>query len=101
MLYNPSEDYFSFKIKLDEFKKPITKRMVVSSISKLFDPLEWLAPVMITAKVIIQKMWLAKLQWEDILLDDLKIEFLEWYNSLIVLNTLKIPRWIGYTTNAK
>ena len=99
--YNPSEDYFSFKINLDEFKKPITKRMVVSSISKLFDPLGWLAPVMITAKVIIQKMWLAKLQWEDTLQKDLKNEFLEWYNSLIVLNTLKIPRWIGYTTDAK
>ena len=99
--YNPSEDYFSFKIRLDEFKKPITKRMVVSNISKLFDPLGWLAPVMITAKVIIQKMWLAKLEWEDVLPETLKTEFIDWYNGLTVLNKLKIPRWLGYTTDAK
>ena len=97
--YNPSEDHFSFKIKLDEFEKPITKRMVVSSISKLFDPLGWLAPVIVIAKILIQKLWLAGLKWEDVLPDDLK--FLDWYSSLPILNEIKVPRWLGYTPNDK
>ena len=56
---------------------------------------------MITAKVLIQKLWLAGLKWDDVLPDDLKGEFLDWYSNLKVLNEIKIPRWLGYTPNAK
>ena len=57
--------------------KQTFRRMVVFRITKLFDPLGWLVPVMITAKVIIQKLWLARLKWEDVLPDDLKTECIE------------------------
>ena len=39
----PDEDYFSFKIAIDKYEGSITKRKVVSSIAKLYDPLGWLA----------------------------------------------------------
>ena len=42
-----------------------------------------------------------KLQWEDALIENLKTEFLDWYNGLTVLHKLKISRWIDFTTNAK
>ena len=75
--------------------------MVVSRISKLFDPLGRLAPVMVTTKILIQKLWLAGLNWEDVLPDDLKTEFLDEYSILPILNDIKVPRWLGYTPNAK
>ena len=99
--YNPSEDLFAFNIKLDEFSKSATKRNTLFSISKLFDPLGWLAPVLITGKVFMQKLWLAKLKWDDRLPEDLQIQFLEWYNKLDCLNSLKFPRSINYVPNAK
>ena len=47
--WNPTDDYLSFNIVFDEFKNIIAKRQVISSIAKLYDPLGWLSPVIITA----------------------------------------------------
>ena len=99
--WNPSEDSFFFKIEIDQFKKSVTKRTVVSSIAKLYDPLGWLAPVIITAKAFIQKLWLAKIDWEDKLSQTLEAEFLNWYNQIPLLNGIKINRWLGFLPNAK
>ena len=98
---NPLNDYFSIFISIDQFKGDITKRKVLSSIAKIYDPLGWLAPVVITAKIFIQKLWLAKIDWDDILPIYLKNEFLSWYNNISALNEFKINRWIGYTPDSK
>ena len=71
----PDDNYFSFTITIVKLDGKITKRKVLSSIAKLYDPLGWLAPVVITAKAFIQKLWFAKLDWEDSLHNDLKSEF--------------------------
>ena len=41
------------------------------------------------------------MKWVDVLPEDLKVEFLNWYTNLSDLNQIKIPRWLGYTPNAK
>ena len=54
----PKDDYFFFKIDLvdfSKFKKPISKRVILSNISKIFDPLGWLSPAIVTAKMFIAK----------------------------------------------
>ena len=86
--WNPTEDFFCFNIKIDQFRKSITKRKVVSSLAKLYDPLVWLAPVIITAEAFIQNLWLAKIDWDEKLPQDLKTEFLSWYNQIPLLNML-------------
>ncbi|XP_036345712.1 uncharacterized protein LOC118754956 isoform X2 [Rhagoletis pomonella] len=39
----------------------VTKRTILSTASSLFDPLGLLAPVIVTAKILLQEMWLLKL----------------------------------------
>ena len=45
-------DYFSFYIEDTPFDLPFTKRSVLSRIARIFDPMAWLAPIVITAKII-------------------------------------------------
>ncbi|XP_012542634.2 uncharacterized protein LOC105840293 [Monomorium pharaonis] len=43
----------------------ITKRIILSTIAKIFDPLGFLAPIIISAKILIQELWPIKLSWDD------------------------------------
>ncbi|XP_076382079.1 uncharacterized protein LOC117218272 [Megalopta genalis] len=42
----------------------ITKRTILSTIAKIFDPLGLLGPAIITAKLIMQRLWQLKLDWD-------------------------------------
>ena len=43
----------------------ITKRSMLQSTSKQFDPLGWLSPVTIRAKLLLQDLWKMKLRWDE------------------------------------
>lgn len=49
--WNPTMDCFTFNMQIGEEEK-ITKRLALSSLAKIFDPLGWLTPVTITAKLL-------------------------------------------------
>ncbi|XP_018407447.1 PREDICTED: uncharacterized protein LOC108783389 [Cyphomyrmex costatus] len=42
-----------------------TKRKALSTIAKLFDPLGFLSPIIIIAKIFIQELWTLKIGWDD------------------------------------
>ena len=100
----PNTDHFTFDFSLDNLKPELTRRQVLSSIAKLFDPLGCLAPVVITAKIFLQKLWREKnpkLEWDTKLPASLRDEFKNWYNTLNEIKTIKIKRWIKYVPEAK
>ena len=72
--WNPKEDYLTFNIQLDQLKKEIIQSL--SSISKVYDPLGYLSPVLITGKAFMQKYWITKVKWDDKLTISLSTEFL-------------------------
>jgi hypothetical protein len=61
ILWNPGLDTFSVKIKVPEAPTITTKRTVLSTIARTFDPLGWLSPVTVTPKILIQNFWKAGL----------------------------------------
>lgn len=96
--WNPATDCFSFKVKLDE-TFVATKRKLLSESSRIFDPLGWLAPTIISIKILFQRLWLLNLEWDDPLPE---IETKFWRklrNELPILQNCSIPRWIYAVTD--
>ncbi|GFW20775.1 uncharacterized protein TNCV_1049961 [Trichonephila clavipes] len=54
----------SESLKFDE-KEKITKRKILSLVSRVFDPIGFLAPVMIQPKILLQATWKTKEAWDD------------------------------------
>ena len=97
LVWNQVGDYLqipSFKVNLDEFD--ITKRQVLSGISKLYDPLGLISPVTFLGKVFLQKLWSPnKLNWDEHLSSSLCDEWKGLVQTWQELHSLQIPRYIG------
>lgn len=92
--WNPDLDYFSVTLPHDTNIKTNTKREVLSKIAQMFDPLGLIGPVIVVAKLIMQKLWVANLEWDDKLNDDLLSEWTNFMHNISKLSTLQIPRYI-------
>ncbi|XP_029677734.1 uncharacterized protein LOC115244312 [Formica exsecta] len=53
--WNPANDIFEFRMSLAD-NAPETKRTILSGIARLYDPLGWVTPVTITAKIFMQQL---------------------------------------------
>ena len=56
-------DMIVFKIR--PIKEALSKRDILSEVASLFDPLGFLAPVILTAKIILQKIWREGFDWKE------------------------------------
>ncbi|XP_059046968.1 uncharacterized protein LOC131842457 [Achroia grisella] len=79
----------------------LTKRNILRQIASLFDPMGWLSPAIIKAKIFMQKLWLNQVDWDEELSNDLKEEWNKYKNDLPVLSEIKIPRWNGSTIDVE
>ncbi|XP_011860459.1 PREDICTED: uncharacterized protein LOC105557752 [Vollenhovia emeryi] len=86
----PESDMLQFESELGRDSR--TKCEVLSSISKLFDPLGLASPLVVRAKLIMQRTWQLKLGWDDELPPDLQQAWIKYMQELIELRTIRIPR---------
>ena len=70
----------------------VTKRIVVSDIAKVFDALGWFSPVIIKMKILLQRIWESKVNWDDPVPDDIHEVWQQWRSELPTLATMHIPR---------
>lgn len=101
MRWIPIEDCFIFKIDEVEELKSFTKRTVLSDIAKLFDPIGYLGPVTVKAKVFMQQLWIKKLDWDEVLSHEDYQAWINYRNQLLKLNEIKIKRFNGRVPEAK
>ncbi|XP_077258485.1 uncharacterized protein LOC143895318 [Temnothorax americanus] len=94
IVWNPSTDTFRFAIEQPANTNKITKRIILSEIAKLFDPLGLLGPVIILPKILLQEIWQLKLQWDESIPLDLHTRWSAFKEQLTALNELRIPRFI-------
>ncbi|XP_033228563.1 uncharacterized protein LOC117180265 [Belonocnema kinseyi] len=87
-----------FMVDLRPIKEGITKRLVVNQSAQLFDPLGWLTPVIIVAKIFMQELWKLNLSWDDPLPEGARHRWIKYYEDLPRLSAVRIPSWIGFSS---
>ena len=60
-LWNKSEDKFKLKFSTLTLPETLTKRTILSTIAKLWDPLGILAPVTLSLRILMQSLWSVQL----------------------------------------
>lgn len=93
--WNPELDVFKIKIN-NSISSVATKRSILSGASRLFNPLGWITPVVISIKILLQDLWLSHCDWDDHLPDELVSRWRDFQLDLSVLEEIAIPRWTGY-----
>ncbi|XP_032690611.1 uncharacterized protein LOC116853593 [Odontomachus brunneus] len=88
--WNPDEDNFKFTVR--KLASSITKRQVLSAISRLFDPLGLIGPILTRAKLLMQETWRIDRDWDERLPDEFLVKWEEFKVELSSLKTLCIPR---------
>ncbi|CAG9138228.1 unnamed protein product [Plutella xylostella] len=89
--FNSADElHFSTQVKGDD--EVITKRTILSKTSQIFDALGFLSPVIISAKILLQKLWLLKLDWNDAVPSDIARLWSRFVTSLSSLGRIRIPR---------
>lgn len=91
--HNRDDDLF-YCTKIKTESKPVTKRTILSGSSQIFDPLGLLSPTIMTAKVLLQKLWLLKLDWDEPVPDDIAQVWNRFVQSLDNLDVVRVPRLV-------
>ncbi|GBO22433.1 hypothetical protein AVEN_3858-1 [Araneus ventricosus] len=63
--WEPTRDEFYSNFEISNDSDLPTKRMILSPVSNIFDPLGWLAPFIIGAKILIRSIWTFQISWDD------------------------------------
>ena len=83
-----------FRLTVVEFPKTenLMKRLLVSDIARTFDVLGWFSPSIIKVKILLQRIWELKIEWDDPLPPEVKGTWLQWRTELTLFSNRHIPR---------
>ncbi|XP_046803778.1 uncharacterized protein LOC124419208 [Lucilia cuprina] len=93
MSWKTKQDIFCYRFELPDIIEP-TKRSVLSVVSKIYDLLGILSPVVIRCKIILQEMWLQNFDWDDVINDHLKSLWLQIKEDLPFIKDIEVPRYV-------
>ncbi|XP_011884102.1 PREDICTED: uncharacterized protein LOC105571243, partial [Vollenhovia emeryi] len=97
--WSPEDDHLSLTVRRSDNAAP-TKRTILSQTARLFDPLGWLAPIVVRAKLLIQTTWLQQLDWDAPLATEEAAAWARLEEELPILEGIKIPRWFHCNASA-
>ena len=90
ILWNVKLDAFQFKV--NPHSKPETRRSLLSVTSGIFDPLGWISPFTLRARMILQQLCKGGSDWDEKVSQSLLDKWDAWYGEAEVLTNLIIPR---------
>lgn len=71
-----------------------TKRIILQSFARIYDPLGLMAPFIIRAKLLFQQLWRRNSPWDEPLPEDVEKQWEGWTSELPTLSSLRIPRCV-------
>ncbi|XP_058827840.1 uncharacterized protein LOC131687763 [Topomyia yanbarensis] len=94
LIWNPQDDYFMFRVAPEDCGVVPTKRKVLSEIGQLFDPLGFLGPIIVYAKLVMQDIWRLGLDWDQELPGDLMRKWNLFRQQLLAVNQMRKSRCV-------
>ncbi|XP_076298325.1 uncharacterized protein LOC143217670 [Lasioglossum baleicum] len=72
----------------------ITKRTILSTIAKIYDPLGLLGPITIVAKILMQQLWTLKITWDESVPVNIHTEWMNFKGDIQQLNNIEFNRLV-------
>ncbi|XP_055950866.1 uncharacterized protein LOC129984948 [Argiope bruennichi] len=73
----------------------VTKRLILSTAHRLFDPLGICCPVILISKLLLQETWKQKITWDEEVDKITKNTLLNWLKDIHCLEKIRFPRYFG------
>ena len=89
--WNSQDDVFTIQV-TDSRRLHLTKRNVLRKIATVFDPLGFISPFIVIAKILLQELWSRGYGWDEEVKDEISQRIEEWFDQLRTLVMVKIPR---------
>ncbi|XP_041451992.1 uncharacterized protein LOC121405379 [Drosophila obscura] len=92
LAWDPASDQLLFALSaLDSNSRP-SKRSVLSTIARFYDPLGLINPVIVRCKIFLQQLWREHLDWDESLPTALHSTWIDLRNSLASISRISFPR---------
>lgn len=99
MFWDVSTDKFIFKLNFNRVDKRLitgemvpTKREMLRVVMSIFDPIGVMVPLVIPAKVLLQKLWRQGIGWDERITPELTNEWRNWLKGIQDVANYSIPR---------
>ncbi|XP_058810607.1 uncharacterized protein LOC131675591 [Phymastichus coffea] len=92
VVWDSQRDILQYSVSCIDLQATSTKRQLLSEISKIFDPLGLLGPVVLFAKTLIQDCWKAKVGWDESLPQDIHTKWKSFVLQSPFLKQVSFPR---------
>ena len=90
--WNSTEDTFTISAANISAELPVTKRNMLRKVATVFDPLGFVGPFVIKAKILLQELWTRGYDWDDVIHDESASRIGSWYGQLRSLGNVQVPR---------
>ncbi|XP_032230538.1 uncharacterized protein LOC116614060 [Nematostella vectensis] len=90
MQWHTVTDRFEFAIVLPD--KPCTRKGTLSTVSSIYDPLGFVAPLLLDSKSLLQELCRLDADWDEKVPPEIQTRWLKWKNELCELKKVTIPR---------
>ena len=91
--WDRKKDEFSYRVKIDSFlERNLTKRIILSQVARIFDPIGYTAPFVIRAKIGLQKLWEAGYSWDAVLPEECQDEWKRFFREMEELKLVTFDR---------
>lgn len=99
--WSPMTDNFTYKVNTPR-NEICTKRTILSTIARLFDPLGIITPVTFFAKCLLQELWKLRVEWDDREVPPhIHNTWSKFVTQLSLLRTLNIPRYYNTVSTSR
>ena len=81
-----------FQLPITVQDNPLTRCSILSTVSSVYAPLDFISPVMLRAKLILQEMCRDRVDWDNPVSNPIRCRWEKWRGELYLLNDVRLHR---------